>query len=125
MSLDYSPKICIFPKRLNHDSGQVFQISRGVLFFKSSLGPGSALGKNCKKRDQIGKISASEAIRAVSLADFFLLFPTIRSLVPGYLKETSVLSFDDVVFSKEGFLDDKNVILLHSKKLHFFKGVYP
>ena len=45
-------------------------------------------------------------------ADFFLLSPTMWSLVPGYLKETSVLSFDDVVFSKEGFLDDKNVILL-------------
>ena len=40
-----------------------------VLFFKSSLGPCSAMGQ--KKRGQIGKISASEAIRGVSLADFF------------------------------------------------------
>jgi len=36
----------------------------------------------------------------------------MQSLVPGYLKKTSVLSFDDVVFSKGGFLDEKNVILL-------------
>ena len=28
-------------------------------------------------------------------------------------------------YSKGGLLDDKNVILLQSKKLHFFKGVYP
>ena len=99
---------------------------------KRSLGPGSALREKCEKRGQIGKISANEEIRVISLAnfffakaDFFLLFPTMRSLVLGYLNETSVLSFDDVFFSKGGFLDDKNVILLWSKKLHFLKSVYP
>ena len=41
------------------------------------------------------------------------------------VKETLVLSFDDVVFSKGGFLDDKNDILLWSKNLHIVKGVNP
>ena len=40
------------------------------------------------------------------------------------LKETSVLSFDDVVFSKGGFLDDKNIILLIVEKFAFvLKGL--
>ena len=48
------------------------------------LGPGYAVGKKGKKRSQIGKISASEASRAVrspnfffllSHADFLLIFP--------------------------------------------------
>ena len=37
------------------------------------------------------------------------------------VKETLVLSFDDVVFSKGGFLDYWNVILLESKNLYFSK----
>ena len=41
------------------------------------------------------------------------------------LKETLVLSFDDLVFSKGGFLDHKNDILLLSKNLHILKGVNP
>ena len=38
-------------------------------------------------------------------------------------KETKALLSDDVVFSKWVFLDDKSVILLWSKNLHFFEGV--
>ena len=135
MSFHYSRKICIFPKRLTHDSSQAFQISRReYCSLKVAWDQAPHWEKKCKKRGQIGKISVSDTARIVSLAnifpiwpcfllffpslepgpnaDFSLLFPTIRSLVPGYLRETSVLSFDDVVFSKEGFLDDKNVILL-------------
>ena len=38
----------------------------------------------------------------------------IPNIFPAYVfvKETLVLSFDDVVFTKGSFLDDKNVILL-------------
>ena len=66
--------------------------------FKSSLGPGSAAEEKGKNRVQIGKISAREASQAVSppifffahfffpQRQFFLLFPTMRSLVPGYFK---------------------------------------
>ena len=76
-----------------------------------SLGPGSAMRERGKKRGPIGKISASEASPAVSWggekaatlspsqttsrlgsladfffahADFFFLFPPMRSLVSGY-----------------------------------------
>ena len=38
---------------------------------KSALGPGSKLGKKSKKQGQIGKILASETIRAVSVYIFF------------------------------------------------------
>ena len=53
-----------------------------------SLGPGSVVGEKGqkgKKRGQIGKISASEEVVSplASLADFFPLFPPMRSLVPG------------------------------------------
>ena len=36
-----------------------------------------------------------------------------------------MLSFDDVVFLKRGFLDRKNDILLKTKHLHILKGVNP
>ena len=39
------------------------------------------------------------------------------------VRETLVLSFEDVVFLKEGFLDHKNDIFLLSKNLHILKGV--
>ena len=42
-----------------------------------------------------------------------------------FCKRDLSLSFDDVVFSKGGFLDDKNDILLWSKNLHIVKGVNP
>ena len=53
-----------------------------------SLGQGSVVGgkgQKGKKRGQIGKISASEAVvsRLASLADSFPLFPPMRSLVTG------------------------------------------
>ena len=52
-----------------------------------SLGPGSALGEKGKKRGQIGKTSASEASQTrfffFAKTDFFPLFPTMRSLIPG------------------------------------------
>ena len=38
---------------------------------------------------------------------------------------TLALSFNDVVFSKRGFLDDKNHFFLWSKNLHIVKGVNP
>ena len=38
------------------------------------LGPGYAVGKKGKKRSQIGKISASEASRAVRSPNFFFSF---------------------------------------------------
>ena len=41
------------------------------------------------------------------------------------IKETLVLSFDDVVFTKGGCLDDKYDILLQSKNLHILKVVNP
>ena len=50
--------------------------------------------------------------------------PRLRSEVPNIfqtyfsVRETLVLSFEDVVFLKEGFLDHKNNILLWSKNLH-------
>ena len=39
------------------------------------------------------------------------------------VKESLVFSFVDVVFSKGGFLDDENDILLWLKNLHILKGV--
>ena len=39
--------------------------------------------------------------------------------------KTLILSFDDVVFSTGGFLDDKNDLLLQSKNFHILKGVNP
>ena len=83
-----------------------FRVSFRVSFyFERSLGPGFEVGKS-KKRGEIGKILASEASRALvwggemggatlslprlPLADFVrtrrfsLLFPPMRSLVPGY-----------------------------------------
>lgn len=50
-----------------------------------SLEPGSAVGEKGKK-GQIEKILASECPRRLplgSLADFFILFPLMRSLDPG------------------------------------------
>ena len=41
------------------------------------------------------------------------------------VKETLVLSFDDVVFSKGAFLDDKKEILRYSKNLNILKEVNP
>ena len=41
------------------------------------------------------------------------------------VRETLVLSFDDVVFSKGAILDHQNDILLWSKNLHFLKRVNP
>ena len=49
----------------------------------------------------------------------------IPNIFRAYLsvKETLVLSFHDFVFSKEGFLCDKNVIFQWSKNSHFQKGL--
>ena len=56
---------------------------------RCGLGPGSAVGEKDKKRGQMGKISSSKASQAVFWRgggnyNFFLLFPTMRSLVPGW-----------------------------------------
>ena len=67
----------------NKDLGAASQaLPAGVWF---SLKPGSAVGEKGKKRGQIGK-----SFRLASLDNFFflqrrffLLFPTMRSLVPG------------------------------------------
>ena len=42
-----------------------------------------------------------------------------------FCKRTFVFSFDDVVFWKGRFLNDKNVNLLYSKNLHISEGVNP
>ena len=44
----------------------------------------------------------------------------VRNIFRTYfsVRETLVLSFEDVVFLKGGFLDHKNDILLWSKNLH-------
>ena len=53
------------------------------------------------------------------------------SLVPNIfqtyfsVRETLVLSFEDVVFLKEAFLDHKNKMFLWSKHLHILKGGNP
>ena len=41
------------------------------------------------------------------------------------VKETLALWLHDVVYSKGGFLDDKNVILLLPRNLRICKGVNP
>ena len=41
------------------------------------------------------------------------------------VKEAFVLSFDDIAFLKGGCVDERTVILLQSKNLHFSKGVKP
>ena len=41
------------------------------------------------------------------------------------VRETLVLSFDDVVFSKGAILDHQNDISLWSNNLHILKGVNP
>ena len=41
------------------------------------------------------------------------------------VRETLVLSFEDVVSSKGAFLDHKKKMLLYSKNFHILKGVNP
>ena len=51
----------------------------------------------------------------------------VSNIFPNYfsVKETLVLSFDNVVFSKGAFLDHKNDILRWSKNLNILKEVNP
>ena len=67
----------------NKDLGAASQaLPAGVWF---SLEPGSAVGEKGKKRGQIGKSSRLASLDNFFFLQrrFFLLFPTMRSLVPG------------------------------------------
>ena len=97
------------------------------------------MGGKGKKRDETGRKSAIEASRVVdwggggrqwsfvilippqtpllaSLADFFSLFPSLRSLVPGYY---NICNTDKLNFTMILFLGDRNKYHVTITSQHF------